>query len=381
MFLEYSELKNKKVLIRTDYNVPIIDNEIQSTKRIDASIDTLNFILKQKPKQLIIVSHLGRPKDNDKTLTLEPVKSYLKSLLNENIKLCELDNISDDKIIMLENIRFHKEETKNIDTTQEFRNKLTKLCDVYVNDAFGCCHRAHSSIVGVNAPEKYLGFLVQKELDYLSSSLSTKGVKTLILGGSKIVDKIQLIKNLIPKMDNIIIGGGMAFTFLKHMNIKIGNSLFDEESFKLVAEIRNLADECGTRIILPIDFHCNDIFANDGNLKYFSVLNGIDDGYMGLDIGYLSVLSFQTVLMNSDLIIWNGPLGVFEFDNFALGSRDIMKFMTDLDAVTIIGGGDTTSCCEKFKLQNKMNHVSTGGGASLELLEGKMLPGIKFITN
>lgn len=381
MFLEYSDLKNKKVLIRTDYNVPIINNEIQSTKRIDASIDTLNFILSQKPKQLIIVSHLGRPKDNDKTLTLEPVKSYLESLLKKKIKLCELDNISNDKIIMLENIRFHKEETKNLDTTQEFRNKLTKLCDVYVNDAFGCCHRAHSSIVGVNAKEKYLGFLVQTELDYLSSSLNTKGVKTLILGGSKIVDKIQLIKNLIPKMDNIIIGGGMAFTFLKQMNVKIGNSLFDEESFKLVDEIRRLADKFGVRIILPVDFHCNDTFANDGDLKYFSVLNGIDDGYMGLDIGYLSILSFQTVLRNSDLIIWNGPLGVFEFDNFELGSRDIMKFMADLDAVTIIGGGDTASCCEKFKLQDKMNHVSTGGGASLELLEGKMLPGIKFITN
>ena len=381
MFLEFSDLKNKKVLIRTDYNVPIINNEIQSTKRIDASIDTLNFILDQKPKQLIIVSHLGRPKDNDKTLTLEPVKSYLASLLKKNIKLCELDNISDDKIIMLENIRFHKEETKNIDSTQEFRDKLTNLCDVYINDAFGCCHRAHSSIVGINAKEKYLGFLVQKELEYLSSSLCIKGVKTLILGGSKIVDKIQLIKNLIPKMDNIIIGGGMAFTFLKHMDIKIGNSLFDEESFKLVNEIRSLADESGTRIILPVDFHCNDTFANDGDLKYFSVSNGIDNGYMGLDIGHLSVLSFQTVLMNSDLIIWNGPLGVFEFENFALGSKDIMEFMADLDAVTIIGGGDTTSCCEKFKLQDKMNHVNTGGGASLELLEGKNLPGIKFITN
>jgi phosphoglycerate kinase len=381
MFLEYSDFKNKKVLIRTDYNVPIVNNEIQSTKRIDSSIDTLNFILRQKPKQLIIVSHLGRPKDNDKTLTLEPIKSYLESLLKKNIKLCELDNISDDKIIMLENIRFHKEETKNLATTQEFRNKLTKLCDVYVNDAFGCCHREHSSIVGVNAKEKYLGFLVQKELDYLSSSLSTKGVKTLILGGSKIVDKIQLIKNLIPKMDNIIIGGGMAFTFLKHMDIKIGNSLFDQESFKLVDQIRNLADESGTKIILPVDFHCNDTFQNDGDLKYFSVLNGIDDGYMGLDIGHLSVLSFKTVLKNSDIIIWNGPLGVFEFENFALGSKNIMEFIADLDAVTIIGGGDTASCCEKFKLQDKMNHVSTGGGASLELLEGKMLPGIKFITN
>jgi phosphoglycerate kinase len=381
MFLEYSNLKNKKVLIRTDYNVPIIDNKIQSTKRIDASLKTLNYILSQNPKQLIIVSHLGRPKDNDISLTLEPVRSYLQTLLKKNIKLCNLNNVTDDKIVLLENIRFHKEETKNISSTNEFRNKLTNLCDVYVNDAFGCCHRAHSSIVGVNAEEKYLGFLVQKELDYLSSSLCTKGVKTLILGGSKIVDKIQLIKNLIPKMDNIIIGGGMAFTFLKHLGVRIGNSLFDEESYKLVNEIRSLSDEYGTRIVLPIDFNCNNTFDNDGDLKYFDIKNGIEDDYMGLDIGYLSVLSFQTVLMNSDLIIWNGPLGVFEFDNFALGSKKVMEFMTELDAVTIIGGGDTSSCCEKFNLQDKMSHVSTGGGASLELLEGKELPGIKFITN
>ena len=180
-------------------------------------------------------------------------------------------------------------------------------------------------------------------------------------------------------MDNIIIGGGMAFTFLKFSNVNIGKSLFDQESFKLVKDIRNLADKYGTRIILPVDFNCNNKFENDGDLKYFNILQGIDDDYMGLDIGYLSVLSFQTVLMNSDLIIWNGPLGVFEFDNFALGSKDVMEFMADLDAVTIIGGGDTASCCEKFNLQDKMNHVSTGGGASLELLEGKDLPGIKFI--
>ena len=182
MFLQYSKLKNKKVLIRTDYNVPIINNVIQSTKRIDASLKTLNYILNQNPKQLIIVSHLGRPKDNDRSLSLEPVRSYLQDLLNKNIKLCNLNNISNDKIIMIENIRFHKEETNDINTTQTFRNKLTSLCDVYVNDAFGCCHRAHSSIIGVQAEEKYLGFLVQNELDYLSTSLCTKGVKTLVLG-------------------------------------------------------------------------------------------------------------------------------------------------------------------------------------------------------
>jgi phosphoglycerate kinase len=381
MFLEYADLKDKKIILRTDYNVPINNNIIQSTKRIDASLDTLNFILNQDPTQVIIISHLGRPKSRDVKYSLEPIRSYLETVLKKNIKLCELDDITSDKIIILENIRFYPEETKNLKSTKSFRKNLTKLGDVYINDAFGCCHREHSSIVGINTKEKYLGFLVQKELDYLSTSLCTQGVKTLILGGSKIIDKIQLIKNLIPKMDNILIGGGMAFTFLKHIGVNIGKSLFDQESFNLVQDIRDLADSHGTRIVLPIDFNCNNKFENDGELKYFDIKEGIEDNYMGLDIGYLSVLSFQTILSNSNLIIWNGPLGVFEFENFALGSKDIMKYMAELDAVTIIGGGDTTSCCEKFNLQNKMNHVSTGGGASLQLLEGNLLPGIKFITN
>ena len=381
MFLEYADLYNKKVILRTDYNIPLYNNIISSTKRIDASLDTIHFILKQKPKQLIIISHLGRPKKYDIKLSLEPVREYLQKKLNQTITLSSLDHIDSNKITIIENIRFHKEETKNIDTTLEFRNKLTNLGDVFVNDAFGCCHRAHSSIVGIQTPEKYLGFLVQRELDYLSNSLSVQGVKTLILGGSKISDKIQLIKNLIPKVDNIIIGGGMAFTFLKYSHINIGDSLFDEDGFKLIPEIRSLADKYNTRIILPVDFNCNNKFSNDGDLLYAYTPKGIPEGYMGLDIGSLTIASFQTVLSNSNLIIWNGPLGVFEFDNFQLGSKKIMEYISDLNAVTIIGGGDTTSCCEKFNLENKMNHVSTGGGASLELLEGKVLPGIKFITN
>ncbi len=381
MFLEIANLQNKKIILRTDYNVPLENNIIQSSKRIDASLDTINFILSQNPKQLIIISHLGRPKNRDSNYSLEPVRKYLQNILSKDVKLCELDSITQDKIIILENIRFYPEETKLLPTTQDFRNKLTSLCDVFINDAFGCSHRAHSSIVGIDVENKYLGFLVQKELDYLSSSLSFKGIKTLILGGSKIVDKIKLIKNLIPKIDNILIGGGMAFTFLKRMNVKIGNSLFDEESYKLVDDIRDLADKHNTRIVLPVDFNCNNIFSNDGDLKYFDINKGIANEYMGLDIGELSVLSFNTIIDDSDLIIWNGPLGVFEFENFSLGSKKVMEHMCNTNAITIIGGGDTASCCEKFNLQDKMSHVSTGGGASLELLEGKELPGIKFITN
>ena len=381
MFLEYSDLNKKKVLIRTDYNVPIIENKIQSTKRIDETIKSIKFILNQNPKQLIIVSHLGRPNFNDRSLTLEPVRKYLESIIKKKIILCELDDIIKDKIVMIENIRFYREETEDLDSTSDFRKKLTNLCDVFVNDAFGCCHRLHSSIIGINVKEKYLGFLIQNEINYLSSVLSTQGVKTLILGGSKINDKIKLIENIIPKIDNIIIGGALAFTFLKHMNINIGDSLLENYNYELVDKIRKLSDVNGTRIILPVDFNCNDSFNDDGDLKYFNIFNGINDGYMGLDIGSLSILTFKTVLKNSNLIIWNGPLGVCEFDNFSIGSKKIMKFISKLNAKTVIAGGDTISCCEKFKLSKKMDHVSTGGNASLQMLEGNNLPGIKFITN
>lgn len=376
MFLEYAELDDKKVILRTDYNVPLSNKIIQSTKRIDASLDTINFILKFNIKQLIIISHLGRPKGINEKLSLEPVRKYLQELLNQTITLSQLDNIDNNKITIIENIRFHKEETK---PTQEFKDKLTNLGDVFVQDAFGCCHRNHSSIIGINTPEKYLGFLVQNELDYLTSSINVKGSKCLILGGSKVNDKIKLIKNLIPKMDYILIGGGMAFTFLKFCGFNIGKSLFDEEGYKMIGEIMDFAYEHGTRLVLPIDFNCNNQFNNDGDIKYFSISTGIEDDYMGLDVGELTLLTYKLFLEKSDIIIWNGPLGVFEFDNFALGSKEIMEYIADLNAITIIGGGDTASCCQKFDLENKMSHVSTGGGASLEVLEGKNLPGIKHI--
>lgn len=381
--LDDAILTQKKIILRTDYNVPMFNNKIQSFKRINESINTIKYILNQNPKQLIIISHLGRPNGYDKDLSLNPIREYLQTVLKEKIILTMLEDVDktcnkDNKIIMLENIRFYKEETKMLNTTLTFRQKLTNLGEVYINDAFGCCHRYHSSLIGIDVSEKYLGFLAQKEINYLSKSLFVNGVKTLILGGSKIIDKIGVIKNLIPKMDNILIGGGMAFTFMKYRGMKIGKSLFDEESFKLVPEIMNLANEYNTNIVLPLDFNCNDRFDNTGDIVYFC--NNIPDSHMGLDIGPLSIITFINVLKNSDLVIWNGPLGVFEFDNFDIGSRKIMECMSKIEATTIIGGGDTTRCCEKFNLQDKMTHVSTGGGASLELLEGKDLPGIKFVT-
>ena len=384
MYLEKSNLLNKNIILRTDYNVPMDNDVIQSTRRIDASLETLNFIIKKKPSKIIIISHLGRPNGYDSKLSLEPIRNYLQQLLNKKIALLKLedtDEIKKNKFILIENIRFYKEETKICDTTEKFREKLTNMCDVFINDAFGCSHRKHSSIIGINAPEKYLGFLVQKEILYLKNIFKQKGKKTLLLGGSKISDKIQLINNLVPKVDNILIGGGMAFTFLKYFGTKIGNSLFCEEEYKLVPQILHYAVKSHTTIVLPKDFVCNNVFSNEGNIIYKDSSTGIPQNFMGLDIGIKTIMEFNEILKKSDHIIWNGPLGVFEFDNFSHGSKEIMKFISELPATTVIGGGDTAACCEKFNLSDKMTHISTGGGVSLEVLQGSELPGITFINN
>lgn len=381
MYLKSANFSGKTVILRVDFNVPIVDGMIQSTKRIDAAIPTINLILKNNPERLLIISHLGRPKGVDMKLTLKPVMEYINKYYNFTIGFSTLDNLqyNNDRIVLLENIRFYPEETKDLPTTKEFRKRLTQLGDIYINDAFGCCHRSHSSIVGIDCPEKYLGLLVRQELKYLKGCLNRPGKKTLILGGSKVSDKIKLINNLIPIMDNIIIGGGMAFTFLKKMGMKIGNSLFDEEGYQMVEEIMINADKHNTEITIPIDFKCNNSFSNTGNIIERHIHTGIDDGYMGLDISINSVTLFLQKLEQSDIIFWNGPMGVFEFPNFASGSRFLMDYLAESDKITIIGGGDTASCCQMFGLERAMTHVSTGGGASLELLEGKDLPGISFI--
>ena len=381
-------LKEKRVILRTDYNVPIINNKIQSTKRIDESLKTIKFILDKEPKKLIIISHLGRPNGKEKNLSLLPIKEYLNMKLATNITLLDLDELTKNtiekcKIIMLENIRFYKEETEMTSKTDNFRKQLSNLGDVYINDAFGCCHREHSSIVGINTREKYLGILIEKEIKYLENSLSNNTKKALILGGSKIKDKIKLIKNLIPKVDKILIGGAMTFTFLNYQGIKIGKSLIDKDSYPSVEEIIDYAKKNKTEIILPIDFNCNERFDNIGNIQHFDIEEGIPDNYMGLDIGIKTIELFKKSLYDCETIIWNGPLGVFEFENFSRGSQEILLYLSILwreNKTTIIGGGDIVSCCEKYNLQDQMTHVSTGGGASLELLEGKLLPGIHFIT-
>jgi len=382
MYLKHANLDGKKIILRCDYNVPMKNQKIMSTKRIDESLPTLRFILNQNIKKLIIISHLGRPKGKDKKYTLLPVKKYLEKILNINIFFSNLEenNHKNEKIVLLENIRFYDEETKNIDTTNEFRKRLSNLGDVFVNDAFGCCHRNHSSIIGIDLKEKYLGFIIEKELKYLNMFNQSFKEKTLILGGSKVIDKIPLIKNLVSKVDNILIGGGMSFAFLHHANLKIGKSILDKESLQYIDEILKLADKHKTKIILPVDFKCNNSFSNNGDIISVDINDGIPENYMGLDIGKKTIKLFNTILFSSNCVVWNGPLGVTEFSNFAQGSHHIMEFISILDNVTsIIGGGDTASCCEQFNFQDKMTHVSTGGGASLEVLEGKILPGIAFI--
>jgi phosphoglycerate kinase len=380
MFLNNNiSLEGKDVVLRTDFNVPITNNEIQSTKRIDESLYTINFILERNPNRLIIISHLGRPTKVESNLTLKPICEYLGEILNTTVVLKDLYSVnsSDKGIILLENIRFYREETEITNKTVLFRKKLSTLGNVFINDAFGCCHREHSSIVGIDIKNKYAGFLVEKELNYLDKIFSKKGIKTLILGGSKISDKIHLIKNIIPKVNNILIGGGMAFTFLKYNNFNIGNSLLDLEGIKLIPDIINFSKLHQTNIYLPIDYLCNNVFSNIGDIKYFR--GDIQDNYIGLDIGDETINLYKSLLRKSDIIIWNGPLGVFEFDNFKNGSKDIMEFITTLNVISVIGGGDTATCCEKFSLDDKFTHVSTGGGASLELLQGINLPGISYI--
>lgn len=385
MDMDICNFMNKKIILRTDFNVPISKNKIDSTKRIDASLETMQYILNKNPKQLIIISHLGRPNGIDNNLSLEPVRKYLVKILNKEVDLCYLHKIKENKnrIVLLENIRFYPEETEILDTTNNFRKLLTSIGDVFINDAFGCCHRKHSSIVGINTPYKFPGLLLNKEINYLSKSLLGKEKKTLILGGSKISDKIKLIENLIPKIDNILIGGGMSFTFLKSKGIKIGKSLLEKDYINKIPKLLELAKKYNTNIYLPLDFKCNTEFKNEGNIKTFDIYQGIPENYMGLDIGYKTIELFKSVLGDTTtkkLIICNGPLGVFEYDNFSNGSKNILEYIAKLEnASKIIGGGDIVSCCEKFKLDKYYDHISTGGGASLELLEGKILPGVEFI--
>nr|AHB50483.1 phosphoglycerate kinase [Mayetiola destructor] len=407
--VEKVDVAGKRVLIRVDFNVPMKEGKITSNQRIVAALDTVKYVLDKKAKSVVLCSHLGRP-DGNKNMkyTLEPVAEELKKLLGKNVtflKDCvgsEVEAACADpapgSIILLENLRFYvEEEGKGVDASgakvkadpakvKSFRESLRKLADVYVNDAFGTAHRAHSSMLGEGYDVRAAGLLLSKELKYFSQALDNPSRPFLaILGGAKVADKIQLIENLLDKVDEMIIGGGMAFTFLKVLNnMNIGSSLFDEEGAKIVPKLVEKAKAKNVQLHLPIDFVIGDKFAEDATVGYVDVAAGIPDRAMGLDVGPKTNEAFSTVVTRAKLIVWNGPPGVFEFTNFANGTKSLMDAIvsaTKNGTVSIIGGGDTASCCIKWNTESSVSHVSTGGGASLELLEGKNLPGVAALCD
>ncbi len=386
-------LKNKKVLVRVDFNVPLDDNlNVTDDRRISAAIPTIKKIISDGGKA-ILMSHLGRPKGKaNPKYSLKPAAEKLSELLNKKVTLAP-DCIGDDvkkmvnemnegDIILLENLRFHEEEEKN---NEDFAKQLASLGDIYINDAFGTAHRAHASTEGVT---KFIdtcaaGYLMQKELDYLGSAISNpQRPYCAILGGAKISGKIDVINNLLDKVDSLIIGGGMAFTFFKAQGKEIGKSLLEEEKLDLAKELLDKVKNKNLNFLLPVDVVVADEFKNDSPSEVVDVDN-IPSGKMGLDIGPKTIELFKKQLLNSKTIVWNGPMGVFEMDNFAKGTfavAEVLAETTAKGATTIIGGGDSAAAITKAGLDDKVSHVSTGGGASLEFLEGKVLPGVEALT-
>jgi phosphoglycerate kinase len=399
------DLAGKRVFIRVDFNVPQDKQtgEITNTQRITAALPTIQHALDQGAS-VVLASHLGRPNgERVAKYTLKPVAAKLQELLGKPVKF--LDDcvgaeveaacaaLKPGEVILLENVRFHIEEEGKAKDAEgnsvkadpekvaAFRASLSKLADVYVNDAFGTSHRAHSSVTGVELPHKVAGFLVEKELAAFAAVLENpKRPLLAILGGAKIADKIPLIRNLVEKADDIIIGGGMAYTFHKVLNgMQIGNSLYDPAGAEIVEELVAKAKEKGVRIHLPVDFITGNKFAPDSDLGSATVESGIPDGWEGFDCGPKSRELFAKVIASAKTIVWNGPCGVFEFDIFAEGTKAMAQAVaaaTAAGAITIVGGGDTATAAKKFGVIDKVTHASTGGGASLELLEGKTLPGV-----
>ncbi|CEI95197.1 Putative Phosphoglycerate kinase [Rhizopus microsporus] len=402
------DLKDKRVLIRVDFNVPMKDGAITNNNRIVQALPTVQYALDNGASAVILMSHLGRPNGEvvDK-YSLEPVAAEVEKLLNKPVqflndcvgpeveKACQ--SATGGKVILLENLRFHIEEEGSAkkdgqkvkadpEAVQKFRASLTSLADVYVNDAFGTAHRAHSSMVGVDLPQRAAGFLMQKELEYFAKALENPSRPFLaILGGAKVSDKIQLIENMLDKVNALIICGGMAFTFKKTLNnVKIGTSLFDEAGAKLVDNLVKKAAEKNVKLVFPVDFITADKFDANAKTGYATDADGIPDDWMGLDCGEQSSKLFREEILKSKTIVWNGPSGVFEFDAFANGTKSVLEAVieaTKEGATTIIGGGDTATAALKWGAGDKVSHISTGGGASLELLEGKELPGVTALSS
>ena len=389
------DVKGKKVLVRVDFNVPIKDGVITDDNRIVAALPTLKYILENGGK-VIAFSHLGKVKaEEDKaSKTLAPVAKRLSEVLGKPVKFvpetrgAELEaaiaELKEGEILMFENTRFEdldgKKESKN---DPELGKYWASLGDVFVNDAFGTAHRAHASNVGIasNIKESAVGFLVEKEINFIGGAVDNPARPLVaILGGAKVSDKIGVIENLLDKADKVIIGGGMMFTFLKAQGKNTGSSLLEEDKVELAKSLIEKAAAKGVELILPVDTVVAKEFKNDTEFKTVSV-DGIEDGWMGLDIGEASIKLFADALVGAKTVVWNGPMGVFEMPNFAKGTFEIAKAIAETDSISIIGGGDSASAAEKSGYKDKITHISTGGGASLEFLEGKILPGIDSIDN
>ena len=384
------DVKNKKVLVRCDFNVPLDGEtgEITDNRRIRAALPTIQYLLDNNAK-VILCSHLGRPKGEvNEKYSLKPVALELSKLLGREVKLAH-DVIGEDaenltssmkegEIVLLENVRFHKEEEKN---EPEFAKKLASFAEIYVNDAFGTAHRAHASTEGVS---HYLpavsGFLIEKELEFLGKALENpERPFVAILGGAKVSDKIGVIENLLEKVDTLIIGGGMAYTFLKAQGNNIGKSLCEEDKIDLAKIILEKAQEKGVKLILPVDNHVAIEYSNEAEDRFVASTE-IPEEYMGLDIGPETIELFKSIVKDAKTVLWNGPLGVCEFEKYEVGTKAVAEMLSQSNAVTVIGGGDSAAAIEKLGLADKMTHISTGGGASLEFLEGKVLPGIACLS-
>ncbi|MBE6061061.1 MAG: phosphoglycerate kinase [Clostridium sulfidigenes] len=390
--LEDINVKGKKVLVRCDFNVPIVEGKITDENRLLGAIPTIEYLVNNNAK-VILCSHLGKPKGEPKPeLSLSPVAARLSELLNKKIIFAADDNVVGDKakstisdmndgdIVLLQNTRFRKEETKN---EENYSKELASLCDLFVNDAFGTAHRAHCSTVGVTefVKESVCGYLIQKELKFLGEAIeNAEKPFTAILGGSKVSDKINVINNLLEKVDNLLIGGAMAYTFLKAKDYKMGISRVEEDKIDYALEMMDKAKEKGVKLYLPIDHVVATEFDKNAN-PVITEDENIQDGYMALDIGPKTRELYAEVIAKSKTIIWNGPMGVFEFENFNKGTIAVGEAMANCDGITIIGGGDSAAAVNIFGLGDKMTHISTGGGASLEFLEGKELPGIVALND
>ena len=381
----------KRVLVRCDFNVPMDENgNITDDIRITSSLPTINYLMEQGAK-VILMSHLGRPKgEANKKYTLEAVANRLKELLNKEVIFADDDNVvsnavkkqveamEDGDVLLLQNTRFRKEEEKN---EENFAKDLASLGEIYINDAFGTSHRGHASNVGVSTYlPSAVGFLVEKEISIMGKALESPDRPFVaILGGAKVSDKIGVIENLINKVDAIIVGGGMAYTFLKAQGYEIGKSLLEEDKIDLAKNLLKKAEDNNVKLMLPVDVVAAKEFKNDTEFKTVKI-EEIPEDMMGLDIGEESIKLFSAAIKEAKTVIWNGPMGVFEMDNFKKGTDAVAKAMSETEGITIVGGGDSASAVEKSGFAEKMTHISTGGGASLELLEGKILPGIDAIS-